>query len=109
MCYLHSKNILHGDLCGGNVLLCSATRDERGFVTKLADFGLARYIEEDAIMTSTYGTVNLGISLMYLIVTSGRNRQIMLQTWNPRKWDTLHICQGLDQLNSNSNLNLNLK
>jgi len=42
MCFLHSKDIVHGDLCTLNVLLCSSASDRRGFVAKIADFGLAR-------------------------------------------------------------------
>ena len=62
MCYMHSRNVLHGDLCGGNVLLCSGMRDERGFICKIADFGLARYMDSETISTSTYGTVCLASS-----------------------------------------------
>ena len=58
MCYLHGKDILHGDLCGGNILLSASSRDERGFIAKVADFGLARNLDTEAIMTSTYGTVS---------------------------------------------------
>lgn len=57
MAYIHAKDILHGDLCGGNILLTASGRDERGFVAKVADFGLARLLDAEAIMTQTYGTV----------------------------------------------------
>lgn len=37
MTYLHSLDILHGDLTGSNILLCSSARptDSRGFVAKV--------------------------------------------------------------------------
>ena len=57
LCYLHSKDILHGDLCSGNILLSASSRDKRGFITKVADFGLSR-TAQTAIVTSTYGTVS---------------------------------------------------
>ena len=34
MCYLHSLDILHGDLTGGNILLISSNKDLRGFIAK---------------------------------------------------------------------------
>ena len=34
MCYLHSLDILHGDLTGGNILLISSNKDQRGFIAK---------------------------------------------------------------------------
>ncbi|KAJ6577497.1 kinase-like domain-containing protein [Mycena capillaripes] len=46
--YLHSENIVHGDLCGRNVLI-----DNRGHAM-LTDFGLAAFVESDTAMkTST--------------------------------------------------------
>ena len=56
LCYLHNKDILHGDLCSGNILLSTASRDKRGFVAKVADFGLSRAIST-TVTTATYGTV----------------------------------------------------
>lgn len=47
--YLHSQNVLHGDLNGNNILLAGAAvspdgQDQRGFTAKVADFGLSRIL-----------------------------------------------------------------
>ncbi len=39
MCYLHGCNILHGDLTSNNILLAGGEKDQRMFVSKVADFG----------------------------------------------------------------------
>ncbi|KAG2489421.1 hypothetical protein HYH03_012059 [Edaphochlamys debaryana] len=57
MTYLHSRNILHGDLTGSNVLLTASDRDERHFTAKVADFGLSRVLQGEAITTRSYGTI----------------------------------------------------
>eukprot|EP00198_Chlamydomonas_reinhardtii_P004100 XP_001693436.1 predicted protein [Chlamydomonas reinhardtii] len=56
MKHLHSSNILHGDLKPGNVLLTSARVDRRGFIAKLADFGLS-HVAHGPIATNTWGTL----------------------------------------------------
>ncbi|GAX84206.1 hypothetical protein CEUSTIGMA_g11629.t1 [Chlamydomonas eustigma] len=60
MQYLHSENVMHGDLSAWNVLLTSvgAKKASHGlnFLAKVADFGLARDISEK-IQTQTYGTI----------------------------------------------------
>lgn len=57
MNYLHSLRIIHGDLKCGNVLLKSNGSDPRGFICKVGDFGLSRFLEEDAaVSTLTCGT-----------------------------------------------------
>ena len=55
--YLHSRDVLHGDLTGGNILLISSDTDERKFTAKVADFGLSRMLGSEAVNTGTYGTV----------------------------------------------------
>ena len=54
MTYLHSLDILHGDLTGSNILLCSSTRptDSRGFVAKVrsAQWGTPRHARSNAVM-----------------------------------------------------------
>ncbi len=57
--YLHSSNILHGDLKPQNVLLRSVRSDRRGFVCKLCDFGLSRLLSDHqtSLLTAHFGTV----------------------------------------------------
>ena len=57
LAYLHSQDLLHGDLTGGNILLASSDADERGFAAKVADFGLSRTLGNESVDTGTYGTV----------------------------------------------------
>ncbi|PNW70925.1 hypothetical protein CHLRE_17g739250v5 [Chlamydomonas reinhardtii] len=57
MTYLHSRNILHGDLTGTNVLLTASDRDDRHFVAKVADFGLSRVLQGESVTTRSYGTI----------------------------------------------------
>ena len=45
MVYLHSQNIVHGDLRSSNVLLCHS---EEQTVAKIADFDMARFLDIDA-------------------------------------------------------------
>ncbi|KAJ6469281.1 hypothetical protein C8R45DRAFT_1016544 [Mycena sanguinolenta] len=45
--YLHSMNIVHGDLCARNILMDKSGR------ARLTDFGLAAFIESDTSMKST--------------------------------------------------------
>ncbi|CAL8465124.1 g4659 [Coccomyxa elongata] len=62
MSYLHSIGLLHSDLKGANVLLksCAVTpNDPRGFICKIADFGMSRVLENNMthVSTNTHGTV----------------------------------------------------
>jgi serine/threonine protein kinase len=55
MQYLHSHDIVHGDLTGGNVLLTSSDKDGRGFTAKVVDFGLSRVCQGGALRTKKMG------------------------------------------------------
>ncbi|GLI66067.1 hypothetical protein VaNZ11_009786 [Volvox africanus] len=60
--FLHSKDIVHGDMSAWNVMLCTsgatASVGGRNFVAKIADFGLARHLDiRTKIQTRTYGTL----------------------------------------------------
>ncbi|KAK9807617.1 hypothetical protein WJX72_004193 [[Myrmecia] bisecta] len=59
MAYIHSQDILHGDLSGGNILLVgNSGADDRPFAAKVADFGLSRILAgDDTVETGSFGTV----------------------------------------------------
>lgn len=62
MCHLHHSHVLHLDLRPDNVLLKSSGQDGRGFVAKVADFGLAQPADQhtgqlDASGSARYGAV----------------------------------------------------
>lgn len=58
MAYVHSKDIIHADLTGRNVLLASSECRPHGFVAKVCDFGMSRLTHEGkGINPSTFGTV----------------------------------------------------
>ena len=44
--YIHSNQIIHGDLSSGNVLLKSEARSKSSFLAKVSDFGLSRFLSE---------------------------------------------------------------
>jgi hypothetical protein len=58
--YLHSHNVIHGDLTANNVLLKSSSSHKKGYVCKISDFGLARVLEGETteLLTSQLGTVS---------------------------------------------------
>ena len=58
--YLHEIGVLHGDLKTDNVLLCSKSTDVRGFMAKVADFGMSRVFHSWGTThksTTVYGTI----------------------------------------------------
>jgi serine/threonine-protein kinase Chk2 len=52
--YLHSQDIVHRDLKPENVLFVN--KDTKSLQVKIADFGLARFIQEKEFMTTLCGT-----------------------------------------------------
>lgn len=60
MQYLHSRNVLHGDLKAANVLLSSNQLAPFGEVAKVSDFGLSRSLNNGQThrSTRTVGTVS---------------------------------------------------
>ncbi|KAF6258193.1 kinase-like domain-containing protein [Scenedesmus sp. NREL 46B-D3] len=60
MSYLHSRNVLHGDLKPGNVLLKQQHGAPYGHVCKVTDFGMSRCLGsgQSHRSTRTLGTVN---------------------------------------------------
>ncbi|EFJ46355.1 hypothetical protein VOLCADRAFT_105557 [Volvox carteri f. nagariensis] len=57
--YLHGRNVCHGDLKPGNILLTEDPSSPWGLVAKLADFGMSRSLASDRTHTTTrnFGTV----------------------------------------------------
>ncbi|KAG2453167.1 hypothetical protein HYH02_002491 [Chlamydomonas schloesseri] len=54
MCLLHSYKIIHGDLSPTNVMLRASRIDKRGFVAKVADFGLSKITASGVARTEEY-------------------------------------------------------
>ena len=44
---IHEAKIIHGDLKPHNILLKSINNDERGYIGKIADFGLSIKLEQE--------------------------------------------------------------
>ncbi|KAG2496398.1 hypothetical protein HYH03_005625 [Edaphochlamys debaryana] len=59
MRHLHSQNVVHGDLKPANVLLALSGTDQRGFLAKVCDFGLARMLPrgESYTRAQSFGTI----------------------------------------------------
>ena len=59
MQYLHSQDIVHGDLKGANVLLRSCPSEHRSFMAKVSDFGLSKFMSPYKTHHSTrsHGTI----------------------------------------------------
>lgn len=60
MSYLHARDVVHGDLKSGNVLLCTAPASPYGRLAKVTDFGLSRALASGQTHRSTHtlGTVS---------------------------------------------------
>ncbi|GIL58940.1 hypothetical protein Vafri_13943 [Volvox africanus] len=54
MCLLHSYKIIHGDLSATNVMLRASRIDKRGFVAKVADFGLSKVTLNGVVRTEDW-------------------------------------------------------
>lgn len=57
--YLHCHSIIHADLTGRNVLLCTSQTSSHGFVAKVCDFGLSSLTKDPVtpLQTQIMGTV----------------------------------------------------
>jgi hypothetical protein len=58
MAYLHSHDVLHGDVSSNNVLFISTKDTKRGYRAKLTDFGLSRALGGQDCATKTVGTLS---------------------------------------------------
>ncbi|KAG2484639.1 hypothetical protein HYH03_016592 [Edaphochlamys debaryana] len=58
MINIHTANVIHGDLKPSNVLLAPSRTDRRGFVAKIADFGLVHLLPRgnSKVDSGTWGT-----------------------------------------------------
>ena len=64
---LHDYGIVHRDLKPGNILMSTqhpvARTTPLGFVAKLADFGIARFVDEKGEATTSIGTAVYAVRL----------------------------------------------
>ena len=51
LAYLHSLNILHGDLSGGNILLTSSNKDPRKFTCKVGRHDMQTALHSSQVCT----------------------------------------------------------
>eukprot|EP00927_Polykrikos_kofoidii_P065010 TRINITY_DN60809_c0_g1_i1.p1 TRINITY_DN60809_c0_g1~~TRINITY_DN60809_c0_g1_i1.p1 ORF type:complete len:600 (-),score=82.01 TRINITY_DN60809_c0_g1_i1:155-1828(-) len=58
-CYLHSRNIIHGDLTPGNIMLSHRPSVAKGYIAKVSDFGVSRILSSNStsIQTRSMGSV----------------------------------------------------
>ncbi|KAA6429761.1 MAG: hypothetical protein FRX49_00193 [Trebouxia sp. A1-2] len=58
LAYMHERDIIHGDVRGANIMLCSSTADLRGFTAQLGDFENACQAEKPYnIVTPRYSNI----------------------------------------------------
>lgn len=69
MAHLHTHNILHSDLKARNVLLRGDAQDPRGFIAKVADFGLSLTIDPHSTHVSNAYQVSKRLHCSYTTVT----------------------------------------
>lgn len=98
--YLHSMDIVHGDLSGNNVMLVSSSMDPRGFSSKVADFGLSRVVNDGTIRTETFGTAThmppelLTKGLCSKAIDVYAYGVLLWEMWNARRaWGGMHQLQ----------------
>ena len=80
---LHDRGIVHRDLKPGNILMSTehpvARMTPLGFVAKLADFGIARFVDEKGEATTTVGTPIYAVRLFRHSETHVEYRKILAQ------------------------------
>lgn len=60
--YLHSVGVIHRDLKPENIMITKSSSEDRVKEVKLIDFGFAKFLSNNTLMTDACGTPNyLGI------------------------------------------------
>ena len=77
MRYLHDNKIIHGDLTTPNVLMKSSKLDGRGFVAKVADFGLSRHF---TAWSNTHASVQPAGTIASMAPELMRDNHVRVQT-----------------------------
>ncbi|KAK9834124.1 hypothetical protein WJX81_000060 [Elliptochloris bilobata] len=98
MAYLHARNVLHGDLTGGNVLLKSIGKGAQSFKAMVSDFGLARDMDvRSRLQTQTYGTITHMPPELLLDDAMGKPGDVY--AWGVLAWEMLAGCRAWAALN----------
>ncbi|PRW44843.1 prolyl endopeptidase-like isoform A [Chlorella sorokiniana] len=92
LCYLHSNDVIHGDLTPSNVLLVSAAKDARRFICKVGDFGLATWTGGmPERHSSNFGTVThmppelLGEGILSKATDAWSFGVLLLEMWHGKR------------------------